>query len=664
MTDDRNIPTDVLDKLLVDANFRCCICRIDIRHKHHIEYFRKGGKNTENNLIIVCPNCHASIHQQPHVYTKKRLKMVKKKWIELCSMPFLSMEERIKEAPSIDEKNIETSSLEIDVHPSGGKTREPILFTLYIDLSIENTGNKPITGGILGIVFPSDFDMQIANRYGSEFQERYQGRLGKKFRDIFNDNKIRVMKLGTSPSPIEIIPDDLKEIRFTLDMTQLKKEENEVELSLGIYFQTQNFLKCFSLNIDIRNKYFTYCHPKPGPIYNFQEGKNYFLKPYNGKCIDIGYQIREIEKDEMTRESADTLARTVTEWVKIRKGLMDLRGVKFKDLDFSERDLSGWNLSNLYLKGGNFYRTKLDDAKLINCNLRDVDFGEASMKGADLTDSTLRNATLFRSNLEGAKLVNISLRDANLVEANLKNADLTDSNLKGVDIHKTNFEGVDFTGVQYERGSYIGNIIEEKGGFADPKINITDIEKENLDDLEPPKTFTDSNPELMEIYLIHHSGLLMDHKAPGRRSGIDKDILSSMLTAVTSFLEDSWKRGGQTTGFTTENYTIIIEKNEIVGIALVIKGNEIRGMREEITSCISKINKTFENILSTWSGDMGVLNGIKDIIDDLDEKIKDMVQRGKSTSRKKISSGNQSVKAERIEKSTIIQARDSTINIG
>ena len=106
MVKTRNIPAVVLDKLLVDAHFRCAICpeHKDIRNIHHIEPFRKNGPNTENNLMVVCPNCHDSIHKNPRVYTKKRIRMAKQKWIDICSKPYLSLEERIAQAPGIELK--------------------------------------------------------------------------------------------------------------------------------------------------------------------------------------------------------------------------------------------------------------------------------------------------------------------------------------------------------------------------------------------------------------------------------------------------------------------------------------------------------------------------------------------------------------------------------
>lgn len=42
-------------------------------HVHHIEYLSEGGKDTIENAIAVCPNCHAKIHQLELKEDKEKL---------------------------------------------------------------------------------------------------------------------------------------------------------------------------------------------------------------------------------------------------------------------------------------------------------------------------------------------------------------------------------------------------------------------------------------------------------------------------------------------------------------------------------------------------------------------------------------------------------------
>lgn len=92
----RYIPRRVRRKLLEEARARCCVSRellipgerrlkkIErLLNQHHVMYFSDGGPNTEENLILVCPNCHALIHSEPGLYTLQKLRVLKQHWVAM-----------------------------------------------------------------------------------------------------------------------------------------------------------------------------------------------------------------------------------------------------------------------------------------------------------------------------------------------------------------------------------------------------------------------------------------------------------------------------------------------------------------------------------------------------------------------------------------------------
>jgi HNH endonuclease len=55
----------------------CCICGYNqpvSKHIHHIKPTRLGGTNTPDNLVRLCPNCHAEAHAG--LITEERLRAV------------------------------------------------------------------------------------------------------------------------------------------------------------------------------------------------------------------------------------------------------------------------------------------------------------------------------------------------------------------------------------------------------------------------------------------------------------------------------------------------------------------------------------------------------------------------------------------------------------
>lgn len=65
-TERKNAPIDVKVAVLTQAGYRCAVptCRtilaLDI---HHIHELHKGGGDTIDNLVALCPTCHALYHR-------------------------------------------------------------------------------------------------------------------------------------------------------------------------------------------------------------------------------------------------------------------------------------------------------------------------------------------------------------------------------------------------------------------------------------------------------------------------------------------------------------------------------------------------------------------------------------------------------------------------
>jgi hypothetical protein len=58
----RYIPKKVSDSVKEKHFFQCAWCCENLTDRHHIEEYSDGGKHTEDNLILLCPNCHRDVH--------------------------------------------------------------------------------------------------------------------------------------------------------------------------------------------------------------------------------------------------------------------------------------------------------------------------------------------------------------------------------------------------------------------------------------------------------------------------------------------------------------------------------------------------------------------------------------------------------------------------
>jgi len=90
----RHIPKEVTSKLLEDARYRCCLCRVLIApqgfdadalfsslERHHILLFSDGGGHTCDDLLLVCANCHTQVHKYPDKYPVDELRRKKLHWV-------------------------------------------------------------------------------------------------------------------------------------------------------------------------------------------------------------------------------------------------------------------------------------------------------------------------------------------------------------------------------------------------------------------------------------------------------------------------------------------------------------------------------------------------------------------------------------------------------
>lgn len=94
-----------------------------------------------------------------------------------------------------------------------------------------------------------------------------------------------------------------------------------------------------------------------------------------------------------------------------------------------------------------------DKKSCIGCNLRDLDLTDRDMSGfdlerADFSGSNLQEADLSEANLKGALFHGTQLQGADLSEADLYRADFTTADLTDADLDEAKSEGADFSGAK------------------------------------------------------------------------------------------------------------------------------------------------------------------------------------------------------------------------
>ncbi|MCG5079097.1 HNH endonuclease [Paraburkholderia tagetis] len=62
----KSITEPIKREVLTEAGYICANpgCRTILFELHHITYVAEGGKDTADNLIALCPNCHSRVHSK------------------------------------------------------------------------------------------------------------------------------------------------------------------------------------------------------------------------------------------------------------------------------------------------------------------------------------------------------------------------------------------------------------------------------------------------------------------------------------------------------------------------------------------------------------------------------------------------------------------------
>jgi hypothetical protein len=122
-----------------------------------------------------------------------------------------------------------------------------------------------------------------------------------------------------------------------------------------------------------------------------------------------------------------------------------------------------------------------------------------------------------------------------------------------------------------------------------------------------------------EVFLIETgSGLLMARA--GSEAAVDSDLISGMLTAVRSFMHDSFGQSEAPGPMDEVQYgeqRIIIQDGRLCYLAVVISGIEPPGFRAELRRFLTRLQSDQHQVLLAYDGDVSSMGEIAPVIERL-----------------------------------------------
>jgi hypothetical protein len=125
---------------------------------------------------------------------------------------------------------------------------------------------------------------------------------------------------------------------------------------------------------------------------------------------------------------------------------------------------------------------------------------------------------------------------------------------------------------------------------------------------------------IKHVFLVYPNGLLITHLTTPGTNIIDVEIFTGMLTAVQSFIKESFQMGGASDGLDRLRYRsleIAIERGDNVFLAVVVDGRVTDQLHHKMHAIIAHVSQKYGAKLKDWDGDLAHIAGVKEIVGEI-----------------------------------------------
>ena len=125
----------------------------------------------------------------------------------------------------------------------------------------------------------------------------------------------------------------------------------------------------------------------------------------------------------------------------------------------------------------------------------------------------------------------------------------------------------------------------------------------------------DDCPEIKEAFLVHKSGCLITYENYKGEDNQDFDIVAGMLTAIQSFVKDTFGAGQWSLKrLEFEDRSLLIELGDHIYLAIIYEGKADTKMQSKVERTVDIIQEKFWQQCHEWTGDMDEWAGAGELI--------------------------------------------------
>lgn len=121
---------------------------------------------------------------------------------------------------------------------------------------------------------------------------------------------------------------------------------------------------------------------------------------------------------------------------------------------------------------------------------------------------------------------------------------------------------------------------------------------------------------ILQLFLLHKSGLLIKHYTRSLHASLDSDILAAMLVAVQNFVKESFKfRPGALEEMTFGPHRILLAHGEHTILAALVAGKYLDRLKSVLRTGLEQLESEYGDRLRDWSGVVQEFDGLNELLD-------------------------------------------------
>ncbi len=113
---------------------------------------------------------------------------------------------------------------------------------------------------------------------------------------------------------------------------------------------------------------------------------------------------------------------------------------------------------------------------------------------------------------------------------------------------------------------------------------------------------------LLELYLMHDSGMLIRHWSRAESSPHDSDIMSGMLTVLQEFVRDTWKSHQDEDAPLEQlhfgSQRVLLARGTHTVLAAVIRGRYVNGLPARLSNAVEEFERINADRIADWNGNV------------------------------------------------------------